>query len=80
MGPTRPRGIRRVPPGVPEDRLKALRDAFMATMKDDEFLAESRKAGLDIDPVPPEEIIALLTKFSKFPDRILERAKQAIER
>lgn len=69
-----------VPPGVPDDRLKALREAFMATMKDAEFLAEAKKAGLDIDPVPPEEIVALLTKFSKFPDRILEKAKQAIER
>lgn len=68
------------PPGIPEDRLTALREAFMATMKDPEFLAEAQKAGLDIDPVPAAEIVALLTKFSKFPDKILERAKQAIER
>jgi len=68
------------PPGIPEDRLKALRDAFFATMKDEEFLTDAKKAGLDIDPVPPEEIVALLTRFSKFPEKILERSKQVIER
>ena len=30
------------PPGIPPERVKALRDAFMATMKDPEFLAENR--------------------------------------
>jgi len=49
-------------------------------LKDAEFLGEAKKAGLDIDPVPPEEIIALLTRFSKFPAKILEKSKQAIER
>lgn len=68
------------PPGIPEDRLKALREAFAATMKDPEFLAEAQKAGLEIDPVPPGDILALLTRFSKFPEKIMERAKQAIER
>ena len=68
------------PPDIPADRLKSLRDSFAATMKDGEFLAEAKKAGLDIDPVPPEDIVALLTRFSKFPERILEKSKQVIER
>jgi tripartite-type tricarboxylate transporter receptor subunit TctC len=68
------------PPGIPEDRLAALRTAFEATMKDPEFLSEAKKAGLDIDPVPVNEIMALLTRFSQFPERIIELSKQAIER
>jgi tripartite-type tricarboxylate transporter receptor subunit TctC len=32
------------PPGVPEDRAKALQVAFMATMEDPEFLADARKS------------------------------------
>ena len=68
------------PPGVSEDRLKVLREAFHATMKDSEFLAEALKAGLEIDPVPAAEIMALLTKFSNFSPKILELSKQAIER
>ena len=29
------------PPGIPADRLKALQDAFAATLKDPDFLAEA---------------------------------------
>ena len=35
------------PPGIPAERVKALRDAFMATMKDPEFLAETQKLQLN---------------------------------
>src|SRR5262249_51153995 len=38
------------PPGVPAERVKALREAFMATMKDPEFLAETQKLQLNIVP------------------------------
>lgn len=38
------------PPGVPQDRVDALRGAFMATMADPEFLAEA--AGLDLEITP----------------------------
>jgi tripartite-type tricarboxylate transporter receptor subunit TctC len=40
-----------VPPGLPKDRLELLQRAFMATMKDPEFLAEAQKAKLDIKPL-----------------------------
>ena len=44
------------PPGIPADRLKALREALTATMKDPDFLAEANKSGLDIDPASVEEL------------------------
>ncbi|MFM1816230.1 MAG: hypothetical protein RLZ98_2925 [Pseudomonadota bacterium] len=44
------------PPGVPADRLAALRKAFAATLKDEAFLAEAAKAKLQISYMPPEEI------------------------
>lgn len=40
-----------VPPGLPKGRLELLQKAFMATMKDPEFLAEAKKAKLDIKPL-----------------------------
>jgi tripartite-type tricarboxylate transporter receptor subunit TctC len=40
-----------VPPGMPKDRLELLQKAFMATMKDPEFLADAQKAKLDIKPL-----------------------------
>ena len=39
------------PPGVPEDRLAALRRAFDATMKDPAFIAEAEKLQLEIEPM-----------------------------
>src|SRR6478672_4819245 len=39
------------PPGIPADRVEALRKGFMDTMKDKEFLAEAEKAQLEITPI-----------------------------
>jgi tripartite-type tricarboxylate transporter receptor subunit TctC len=49
---TRPYAL---PPGTPKDRVQILRNAFMETMKDKEFLAEAEKSKLDVDPVSGEE-------------------------
>jgi tripartite-type tricarboxylate transporter receptor subunit TctC len=68
------------PPGIPADRLAALRTALFATMKDPQFLAEALKAGLDIDPVPPDEVMALLKQFAGFSPDVLEKAKDAMGR
>ncbi|MBI4524774.1 MAG: hypothetical protein HY695_13305 [Deltaproteobacteria bacterium] len=40
-----------LPPGTPKDRVEILRKAFMETMKDPEFLADARKAKLDVNPL-----------------------------
>jgi hypothetical protein len=39
-----------LPPDTPKDRVEIIRKAFMDTMKDPEFLAEAKKANLDINP------------------------------
>jgi tripartite-type tricarboxylate transporter receptor subunit TctC len=39
-----------LPPNTPADRVQLIRKAFMDTMKDPEFLAEAKKANLDINP------------------------------
>ena len=43
-------------PGTPKDRVQMLRKGFQDTMKDPEFLADTAKAKLDIDPVTGEDI------------------------
>ena len=62
------------PPGVPTDRLAALRQAFHATMKDAEFLAEADKQGLDISPTTAEEIEAQLKRLYAMPEAIVKKA------
>jgi len=68
------------PPGIPADRLAALRSALVATMKDSQFLAEANKAGLDIDPVPPDDVHKLLKQFAAFSPDILVKAREAMGR
>jgi tripartite-type tricarboxylate transporter receptor subunit TctC len=66
-------------PGVPTERVAALRKAFMATMRDDELLAEVQRIGVVIDPISGEELQALSEKIFATPAAVVERAKQAME-
>lgn len=68
------------PPGIPPDRLRALREAFAATMKDSEFLAEAAKVGLEIDPASAEEVDELLKRYAAYPPEIFRKAEEAIGR
>jgi tripartite-type tricarboxylate transporter receptor subunit TctC len=48
------------PPGVPAERVAALRKAFDETLQDKEFLAEAEKLSLEITPVSGERIQSLI--------------------
>jgi tripartite-type tricarboxylate transporter receptor subunit TctC len=57
------------PPGVPAERLMALRNAFEATLKDPEFLADANRQGLDVRPVTGAEADALIKQvYATSPD------------
>jgi tripartite-type tricarboxylate transporter receptor subunit TctC len=68
------------PPGIPADRLKALRDGLVATMKDKDFLAEAERVGLEIDPASAEEVEQLLVRFAAYPPEVFRKAQEAIGR
>jgi tripartite-type tricarboxylate transporter receptor subunit TctC len=66
-------------PEVPAERVAALQAAFMATMKDPAFVAEARKAGMDIDAVDGAEVQRLVaTMYSATPD-LVEKLKTALQ-
>src|SRR5262245_48788393 len=44
------------PPGVPADRVAALREAFASLAQDAEFIADAQRSGLDIAPVSGAEV------------------------
>jgi hypothetical protein len=67
-----------VGPGVPADRVAALREAFDAVMKDPAFLAEAARRKLDIDPRPAAYPHALADKLAAASPELLARVKQAI--
>jgi tripartite-type tricarboxylate transporter receptor subunit TctC len=68
------------PPNMPPDRLAALRQAFAATMRDKDFLAEADRVGLTIDPATADEVEKLLAHFATFPPAIFTAARAAIGR
>ena len=68
------------PPGMPPERLAALRAAFDATMKDANLRAEADKLGLDIDPASAAEVDELLKRYAAYPAEVFRQAQQAIGR
>ena len=65
-------------PGTPADRVKMLRDAFNATMKDQEFLADIDKRQFDLDPVPGEELEKIVKDVMSQPPDIIGRMKKLL--
>jgi tripartite-type tricarboxylate transporter receptor subunit TctC len=67
------------PPGTPPERVAELRRAFMATIRDASFLADVRRTGLLISPLPGEELQAAVTKQGEFPAALIARARRAAD-
>jgi tripartite-type tricarboxylate transporter receptor subunit TctC len=65
------------PPDIPADRAKALKEAFMATMKDADFIAELDKIKFDdLSPIDGEAILALVREALKTPRATIEKYNQ----
>ena len=67
-----------LPPGVPAERVAALRKAFMETFHDKNLLAEAAKMHLDVDPMSGEELQAVVTQVYATPPHLILRARQAL--
>jgi tripartite-type tricarboxylate transporter receptor subunit TctC len=67
------------PPDMPADRAKMLQDAFSATMKDPEFVADAKKQKLDVDPESGEHLAALINKIYATPKPIVEKIGELIK-
>lgn len=68
------------PPQVPADRLQILRTAFDDTMKDPAFLAEAKKAQLDISPLSGAAIDDMLKKAYATAPAVVQHAKVILAR
>ncbi|MDB5650160.1 MAG: tripartite tricarboxylate transporter family receptor [Hyphomicrobiales bacterium] len=67
------------PPGIPQERLTALRKAFDATVRDPDFLADAGKQGLEIDLVTGAEIETVLARLYVTPADVVDRVKAALK-
>ncbi len=66
-------------PGVPAERVQALRRAFDATMKDPQLLAEAAKLNMDLRPTTGEESQRYADLIANTPANVLAKAKAIIE-
>jgi tripartite-type tricarboxylate transporter receptor subunit TctC len=66
-------------PGVPADRLAALRAAFTATVKDSAFRADAKKLDFDLKPLGGEKVTEIVNDTINTPAEIIEKAKAAME-
>jgi len=64
-----------MPPGVPPDRVAAIRAAFKATMSYPEFIASAGKSQMTIDPIYDEEILGIIKRAYAMPPDVIARAK-----
>ena len=66
------------PPGVPADRVAALRKAFMETMTDPAFVAETKKQGLRINAISGERLTETIANIYKTPKDVVARTAAAL--
>lgn len=67
------------PPGIPAERLKALRDAFDAAMKDPYYRKDAATTGFDLAPVRGEDLQRLVRRVLATPQDLVARAKEIME-
>jgi tripartite-type tricarboxylate transporter receptor subunit TctC len=64
-------------PGVPPDRLTALRRAFDAAMQDPELLAEAQRIKVGVSPMTGEDLQRLVVEVSQLPPALLDKVRAA---
>jgi tripartite-type tricarboxylate transporter receptor subunit TctC len=67
------------PPGLPEDRLAALRKAFMDTMTDKKFLYDADQNKFEINPVDGDELEALVKEVYRTPSDVLRKVAKMVQ-
>ena len=66
-------------PGTPRDRVEVLRGAFAQTMKDQEFLADTKKSRLGIDPLSGEEQEKTVGRLFKLSPAMVSKLKEVLK-
>lgn len=65
-----------LPPGIPAERLKTLRESFMKLMSNPAFLADVKKRGLEVDASTGEDLEKLARQVMSQPPEVIERVKK----
>ncbi len=66
------------PPGTVDARAKALQAAFLAVQKDPAYLEEAGRLKLDVSPIGPGEVLALLDRIGAAPEALKSKVRQLV--
>ena len=66
------------PPGIPAERVKTLRAAYLSALKDPELKVEAEKRGYEIDPVGGDELENLAKEVMAQPPAVIERMRKVL--
>ena len=66
------------PPGVPPERLAALRKAFDAMTRDPEFRDEATRMGVDLSPIDGDAVLSLIRKAAATPKAVIARYNEIV--
>lgn len=67
-----------LPPGVPPERIAALRKGFVAALRSEALRAEAAKMNLDIEPIPGDDLQVLVAGLYATPPHLVEQARKAL--
>ncbi|MEX0804075.1 MAG: tripartite tricarboxylate transporter substrate-binding protein [Candidatus Binatia bacterium] len=68
-----------VAPGTAKDRVQILRKAFVAVLKDPEFIADAKKSKIDTDPLSGEEVEKIVASLFKIEPKLLNQIKEILK-
>jgi tripartite-type tricarboxylate transporter receptor subunit TctC len=63
-------------PGLPQERLRILREAYAKTLQEPDLLEEAKKRGWELRPVSGEDLQSLAQEVSVQPADVVERMKK----
>ena len=64
-----------LPPNTPRERVQILRKALTDTLKDPEFLADTQRARLDLNPLSGEELEKAVARLFALEKPFVEKLK-----
>ena len=65
-------------PGVPKERVEAIRSAYLQSLQDPEFIAAVERQGLDLDPIGAAELADVVRGIYAMPEAAVEGARDLL--
>jgi tripartite-type tricarboxylate transporter receptor subunit TctC len=65
-------------PGVPRERVEAIRNAYLMSLRDPEFAEAVERQGLDLDPIRADELAEVVRGIYALPPAAVEGARELL--